>query len=87
MRRYGLGGGRVGAHSFIHKPLEPPGVEVEVTFTVHREGMRYVQGSAKDPLLADVVEAAEILRVRAAATFPLMAELPQELACVVNLRT
>src|SRR5207249_5569178 len=48
------------AHSFVDKPLETPAVEVlsdvDVPFAIGREGMRHVQQTAEDTLLADVVD-------------------------------
>src|SRR5438093_10191494 len=57
-RRKSIAGRR--AHSFVHEPLEAPAVEVfadvDIAFAVDREGMRYVQRSAEDTLLTDVVD-------------------------------
>src|SRR5438093_7138205 len=48
------------AHSFVDKPLETPAVEVfadvDVPFAISREGMRHVQRTAEDTLLADMVD-------------------------------
>src|SRR5882762_8939177 len=62
-RRKSLAGGRT--HSLVYKPLEAPAVEVfadvNVPFAVDREGMRHVQRSTEDTLLADVVDDLERL--------------------------
>src|ERR1700687_4706248 len=62
-RRKSLAGRR--AHSLVNEPLEAPAVEVfadvDVTRAADREGMRYVQRSAEDPLLSDVIDDLECL--------------------------
>src|SRR5439155_874595 len=48
------------AHSFVDEALEAPAVEVfadvDVPFAIGREGMRHVQRTAEDTLLADMVD-------------------------------
>jgi hypothetical protein len=62
-RRKSLAGRR--AHSLVNEPLEAPTVEVfadvDVSSAVDREGMRYVQRPAEDPLLSDVIDDLECL--------------------------
>src|SRR3989442_15433111 len=62
-RRKSLAGRRT--HAFVDEALEAPAVEVftdvDVSFAVDREGMRHVQRTAEDTLLADVVDDLERL--------------------------
>src|SRR5262245_26415362 len=62
-RRQRLAGGR--AHALVDEALEAPAVEilthVDVALAVDRQRMRYVQRSAEDALLSEVIEDLERL--------------------------